>query len=88
MEETDGPLDAFPFVVFLILVWTCLGIFLWALGVEEVAVYFSLLYVSFLGVVELGSALGLSLPNRRLVDLTIAVGFGGWILSLAVYLLE
>lgn len=89
MEESDVAPDVLPFVAFLTLVWACLSVWFWGFGGEgvHVSVYASLLYISFLGVVELGSALGLHLPDRRFLNLTIAAGFGGWALSLSVYLL-
>ncbi|MEF8825360.1 MAG: hypothetical protein V5A27_03320 [Halapricum sp.] len=87
MEESYTVPDTLPWVALLILVWTCLGVWFWGFGGAHASVYASLLYVSFLGVVELGSALGLQLPNRRLLNLTIAAGFGGWVLSISVYLL-
>jgi len=87
MEKSYTVPDILPWVALLILVWACLGVWFWAVGGTHVSVYASLLYVSFLGVVELGSALGLQLPNRRLLNLTVAVGFGGWALGLSAYLL-
>jgi hypothetical protein len=87
MEKSYIIPDPLPWIALLLFVWACLGAWFWRFGGTYLSVYASLLYVSFLGVVELGSALGLQLPNRELLNLTIAIGFGGWMLSLVVYII-
>lgn len=88
--DRSGPrivLDVLPFFTLLALVWACLTAWVWVTDIVDVSVYYSLLYVSFLGVVELGSAFDLRLPNRRWLKLTIATGFGAWMLTLYAYFL-
>lgn len=80
-------LETLPFFALLALVWSGLTLWVWFTDIVDVSVYYSLLYVSFLGVVELSSAFDLRLPNRRWLNLTIATGFGAWMLTLFAYFL-
>jgi hypothetical protein len=80
-------LDLLPFFALLALVWAGLTTWIWFTDIVDVTVYYSLLYVSFLGVVELSSAFDFRLPDRRWLKLTIATGFGAWMLALYAYFL-
>lgn len=85
MRKPNNLPDILPFVALLILTWSCLGAWLWFVVDVESMIYYTLLYVSFLGVVELGSGFGLELPDRRWLNLMIGGGFVGWMLSLLAY---
>lgn len=85
MQKPNDLSNVFPFVALLLVTWLCLGAWLWFVVNVEPVIYYSLLYISFLGVVELGSGFGLELPNRRWLNLTIGIGFVGWVFSLLIY---
>lgn len=74
-----------PFIVLLISVWVCVAVLLWYFNNFEFTMYYMLMYVSFLGILELASSFDFRLPSRKWLNFVVAIGFLGWILSLIVY---
>jgi hypothetical protein len=66
--------------------WLLLSTWLVLFEDVSVVIHGCLLYVSFLGVLELCSAFGLKLPDRGRLDVAIVGGFVGWSFGLAMYL--
>jgi len=85
MELTYPSRNAALFAAGLVLAWASVGVILRAVGIAELAIYYTLMYVSFLGVVELASPHELRPPLRRWLNVTVAIGFLGWVVSLLVY---
>lgn len=78
-------LTIIPFVALLISVWVCVAVLLWSFSEFEFLLYYMLLYVSFLGVLELASSLDLRLPSQKWLNFAVAFGFFGWVFSLILY---
>lgn len=74
-----------PFIVILISVWVCVAVLLWYFNNFGFLMYYMLMYVSFLGILELASSFDFRLPSRKWLNFVVAIGFLGWILSLIVY---
>jgi len=85
MELTYSSRSTALFPVALALTWVSVGVALRAVGITGLAIYYILMYVSFLGVVELASPHELRPPLQRWLNLTVAIGFLGWLLSLFFY---
>jgi hypothetical protein len=85
MKKLGWSNDIGLFATAVIVVWISLGVLLWYFGTPNPWIFCSLLYVSFLGMVELSSGFGLSLPDQQSLDLAIGLGFVGWLVSVAVY---
>lgn len=77
--------DFLPFIAILISVSIGVIGLLWVLTDFPASAYYMILYVSFLGLLELATALDLRLPAPRWLNLVITLGFVGWIGSLIMY---
>lgn len=76
------------FAVALALTWATVGIVLRSIGTTELTIHYTLMYVSFLGVVEFVSPHRLRPPLRNWLNLTVTIGFFGWVLSLIIYIAQ
>lgn len=85
LVDTDNITAITPFAVLLISVWLCMTILFWYFGDFGFLKYYILLYVSFLGSLEIAFSLDLRLPPQKWLTLIVAIGFLGWILSLLAY---
>lgn len=83
-DPADGP-SVSSFFVLLAAIWCAVSGWFWFVYDGRLTIYYSLLYISFLGVVELGSGFGLQLPKRKWLNLAIVAGFVGWVASLFMY---
>lgn len=70
------------FVVILLSVWTLLALVLYAYDSFSIPLYYVLMYLAFLLVLELGSAYILELRTKRWLYVAIGAGFVGWVVAL------
>lgn len=74
--------DVRQFVAILIGVWILLALVLFTYDSFSPPLYYVLMYLAFLLLLELGSAYLRQLRNKRWLHVLIGVGFVGWIVAL------
>lgn len=70
--------DVRRFVALLLGVWIVIGVLLSAYDSFTIPLYYILIYLAFLLLLELGSAYLLRLRNRKWLNVLIGIGFIGW----------
>lgn len=74
-----------PFIAVLLAAWGCGAVLLWSVSAFDVVLYYLVMYVFSLGILELASSSRLRLPSRVWLNRAITIGFLGWILCLLLY---
>lgn len=86
MVDTHNVSSITPFVVILTTIWVGVAVLLWSFSEFEFPLYYMLIYVLSLGILELASSLQPQLSSQKWLNRAVIIGFLGWILGMLLYL--